>query len=200
MPVSRSEDRVNSSPMSSPRILDTVLRAALEVTGGLDAWVAVTDDHGLAIRAVVGESTTGLAGLRLDGSTGSTANTSATGQPMAIRVRSDNIVDQRIVDRLGRRPGSILSVPCEDGDLAVGALEVVDSHTGAFSIDDVEVVTQLGAIVAAALAEDGHQPRSPSDGRDPRIEVLAGQLDRLHAVDPSEFDRIARAVEILLSR
>ena len=88
----------------------------------------------------------------------------------------------------------MLSVPCATDDGVFGALEVIDKQDGGrFTIDDVEIVTLLGGIAGAALADT-------SDATATVIppEELAGELRQLAAGDPARYASVAGVVRALL--
>ena len=74
-----------------------------------------------------------------------------------------------------------------------GVLEVIDKQDGGrFSIDDVEIVTLLGGIAGAALADAGDAVPVVSP------DELASGLRQLAVADPARYASVAEAVRALL--
>jgi GAF domain-containing protein len=176
-------------------VLHAVLTSATTATMGERAWLLAPAGDGatLEVRAVVGADTplgerTAVAGT-------AAGYVFASGQPLAAAVRSP---DQFPDDVSGASGGAahVLCVPCEHGDQVLGILQVVDpTGGGSFTFDDVEVVTLLAAVAAAALADaDTLRPAVPAPA------ALAGGLDRLAADDPARYSAIAPQVAALLDR
>jgi hypothetical protein len=77
---------------------------------------------------------------------------------------------------------------------ACGALEVVDKAGGGrFTFDDVELVTLLAGIAAAALTTSAPALIAP------RPTELAGDLQRLAETDAVRYAAVATAVNALLA-
>jgi hypothetical protein len=119
-----------------------------------------------------------------------------TGQPLAIEPSAD---DPRFADgltpRLGRRPRSLLCVPCEDDDVVRGAIELVDKAGGGFSYDDLELVTVLAGVAGVSLQHGGGGATlipTPSE--------LGRQLAELAGADPVQYAQVAQLVAALARR
>ena len=89
----------------------------------------------------------------------------------------------------------MVAIPC--GDDAVGVLELVDKADGLpFTFADIEAVSGLAAVAAAAMTEDAggvaSPPASPAE--------LAADLRHLAEHDPARYADTARLVQALLGR
>lgn len=116
-----------------------------------------------------------------------------TSQPAALELRDGDERGATELELLGRRSGHLLAVPCTHEDACLGVLEVVASQDrGRFDLDDVELVSLLGTVAGAAIAErlGGAAPPSPDE--------LAGELQRLAEHDPVRFTTVSRLVAAVL--
>jgi GAF domain-containing protein len=163
-------------------------------------FVAAVEGEALRVVSAVGGAGAGVAPGTLVGQTldpgGTAAFVVGSGQPIAAQPSPG---DARAADDAATLGGvlvtSLLCVPCVWDDEAIGALQLVNkAGDGPFSFDDVEVVTILGSIAGAVLAEgvEGAGHRSAGE--------LAGELRRLEASDPARFREVATVVEALLAR
>ena len=175
-------------------VLQAVLGSASEVTGAPLGWLVVPGDGGLEVVAAVGSAE--LMGATVAADAGTAAYVLASGQPVAMVPRPDDPgADGGVAALVGVRPTSVLCVPCTHDDEVLGVLELVDKvGGGAFSFDDVELVTVLANVAGAALA-------SGSAGRDVRSpEELFADLRQLAASDPAGYIGVASVLEALLAR
>lgn len=177
-------------------VLQAVARAALGATGAESSWVLRLDRDLLRAVAAAGPWAGHLLGAELPVGVGTAGYVVSSGQPMALVPRGP---DARLVEglgaRLGREPASVLCVPCQDDDVVVGALELVDKAGGVpFSFDDVELVTLLGGIAGPALRAAGGQAaaRPPAE--------FATELAHLATSDPAAYARLSVVLEALLAR
>lgn len=169
-----------------------LVRSAVDATAATRGWLLeVVDDHFVVVAAVGPEAgISSYVGLErpLAGAAGFAA---ASGQPAALSPRSDD------ASNLGAGgaaavPSSILAVPCVV-DEVVGVLEVVDAGAGSFSFDDVELVTVLADVAAAALGEvSGHSPSVPTPSQ------LVTSLAALADTDPARYADVARLMSAML--
>ncbi len=176
-------------------VLPSVLSSAGAVTAAAQGWLLEPHGDQLEVVAVIGAGGE-LVGTRV-GAEGSTAGyVLASGQPVAMMPRPDDpAVGGGVAGHLGLVPASVLCVPCAHDDDVLGVIELVDkAGGGAFSFDDVEVVTVLAGIAGAALRD-----------RDPGVDVrsadeLGAELRQLAGADPAGYVRVATVVEALLAR
>lgn len=167
-----------------------IIRAAVEATGADRGWLLRVEQDRLAVVAAYGDpAASGRVGT-LRPVAGIAGHVAASGQPAAIRTRPGDL-DNTGAGGADGVPHSILAAPCEVDDL-VGVLEVVDAVAGSFTYDDVETLTLLAEIAAAALVEGDELAAPPSPLR------LAEALASLSATDPARYREVARAVEALL--
>jgi len=180
--------------ISEDPVLASVCAAACTATGATSAWViAVVGDRlsVVAARGQVGGRVRGLT-VDVDGSAGFVA---ASGQPMALTPRpGDPNVVGGVLGAVGIVPGSLLSLPCIDGDDVVGVLEMVDKQSGdRFSFDDVELGTLLASVAGPALAQRSQLPPAASP------DSLAAQLRALADDDPARYAQVAWVLAQLLA-
>lgn len=183
--------------MSDP-VLDAIVRACVDATDADWGWVAAVEGDRLRVVALAGPPGAGDRGTAAIGQeatmTGTTGMVASSGQPMALMVRDgDPHAGGGVAALLGIRPRAVLAVPCGDGDGAVGVVEVVDKHGGtSFSFDDVELVTLLAGIAAAALASSATRRAVPGPA------ALGAGLARLAAQDPPAYAAVAGLLDALL--
>ncbi len=182
--------------MNDP-VLEAVVRAAVSATGATGGWLVASRGDELELVAVAGDVDPGIVGSRVSGSAGVAGYVVGSGQPLALSAgRDDPRLSEGAAASIGRRPSSVVCVPCEDDGVVAGALELIDkAGGGSFSFDDVELATLLAGIAAAALT-------SGSDGRTavPTPEQLAHRLRALAAVDARRYATTATVVASLLDR
>lgn len=178
-----------------------MVAGAVDATGAELGFVAGIDGDGLRILTAAGASIEGrpspgdLIGRPLR--PGSTAGwVVGSGQPVAVQLSSD---DPRVADEAallgGQPPKNVLCVPCVWDDEPIGALQLVNKYGGAkFTFDDVEIVTLLGTVAGAALAEDS------ADAGHRSAAELSGELRRLESADPATFRAVATMLEAVLGR
>jgi GAF domain-containing protein len=179
-------------------MLHAILRSAVEATGAADGWLAAVDDAAdqLVVVVTVGANARRLLGVTVNEDEGFTGFVVGSGQPLAIEPSAD---DPRFADglapRLGRRPRTLLCVPCEDDDIVLGAIELVDKAGGGFSFDDLELVTVLAGIAGVAL-------RLGRGGAAliPTPTELGHHLEELAAADPVRYAQVAELVDTLVRR
>jgi GAF domain-containing protein len=175
-------------------VLQSIVNSAVAVTGAAAGWVLVLEGERLKVAAAAGAGD--LVGSDVPASEGTAGFTVASGQPMAVAARAeDTRFSEGVIGLLGRRPSSVLCVPCASGDAVVGVLELVDKTGGGnFTFDDVELASLLAGIAAAAVEAGGGDARVTSPAE------LGGELERLALSDPAEYGRVARLVEAILAR
>jgi GAF domain-containing protein len=176
-------------------VLQSIVRSALEATAATDGWIVSSLDEVLYIAAAAGPTADRLLGRQITNVAGSATFVIGSGQPVAISPRGDSDpLGRSVAELTGRRPTSILSVPCSTGSDVLGALELVDKAAGdRFSFDDLELVTLLAGIAAAALAETDRRPTERFSA-----DSLADALRSLALSDPARFDSVAAVLAILL--
>ena len=174
-------------------VLQSILGSAVDVTAAAMGWIVVPSDGGLQVVAAVGAGD--VVGTTVASAAGTAAYVLASGQPVAMAVRPDDPnVHEGVAALVGVQPASVLCVPCADDDEVLGVLELGDKAGGAFTFDDVELVTVLANIAGAALRGDASigQVRSP--------EALFADLRQLAGTDPTAYIGVATVLEALLAR
>jgi GAF domain-containing protein len=181
----------------SRSVLDAIAQAAVEVSGAARGWVLRLDGAELQVVAAAGERPGDAIGLRVPADAGTAGFAIASGQPLAAAPRpGDDQFTVTVAVSLGIRAASVLCVPCGTDDGVLGALEVIDKQDeGRFTIDDVELVTLLGGIAGAALADADASAVTVS-----APEELAAELRQLASADPTRYESVASVVSALLAR
>jgi GAF domain-containing protein len=184
-----------------PRTAQVVCESAVDATAATVGWLGIVDGDDVVVVAASADDATlaaSMVGHRLVGRTGSVGFVLQSGQPMAVqpagRSTSGSAGDEPAEVLLGRAPLSLLCVPCSGATDAVGVLQVLDkAGGGAFSFDDVEVVTLLGSVMGAAFLDAGNIVDDvPVPGR------LTSELTGLADADPARYATVARIVDSLL--
>lgn len=176
-------------------MLAVVVRSALEATGASAGWLLAVE--GSVLRVVASAAVDGPGpplSATVPAGSGSSGFVAASGQPLAVSPRGDDRFGDGMATLLGRRPTSILAVPCMSDDAVVGVLELVDKlGSASFSFDDVELATLLAGIAGAGIRFTGERrPAVPGPSE------LGGDLARLAAADPARYAGVAAAVAALL--
>jgi GAF domain-containing protein len=176
-------------------VLQVIVQTALEATAAAQGWMLAVQPAGLQIVATAGGEAGKLLGASVPVGSGSAGFVVASGQPLAVAPRGDDPrFAEGVAQLLGRRPSSVLTVPCTTATGVVGALELVDkAGGGTFSFDDAELVTLLADIAGAALVH-----RSAVVPEVPDAAQLGTELQRLADLDPSRYAAVAPAVAALL--
>jgi GAF domain-containing protein len=175
-------------------VVPAILSSATAVTAAGHGWILEPHGDDLAVVAAMGVGD--VVGTRVASEGSTAAFVLGSGQPVAMMPRPDDPSAGRgMAGHLGITPQSVLCVPCVFDDDVLGVIELVDkAGDGAFSFDDVELVTVLASIAGAALRD-----------RDPGVTVrpaneLAGELRQLAGADPAAYVRVATVLEALLAR
>ena len=180
----------------SASTLDAITQAAVGASGASRGWLLRVVGNELRVVAAAGDRPGDALGLTVPADLGTAGFAVASGQPLAAVPRAgDDRFTVGVATALGIRVGSVLCAPCSVDEGVLGALEVVDkAEGGPFSIDDVELVTLLGGIAGAALADD------QGLGADaPTPQALASELSQLATSDPTRYASIATVVSALLA-
>lgn len=185
----------------APRpLLQAIIRTAVEGTAAGAGWIAgVVDGTELAVVAAAAKEPALIDRMMWQRSpigSGSAGMVVQSGQPIALVPMAGAHPDVWATSLLGRDPTAIVCVPCHDDDQPLGALQLVDKDGGgAFTFDDVELVTLIAQIAGAALAEGaGASSRVPTPAQ------LSSDLTRLAEADPTQYAAIAQALTALLSQ
>lgn len=170
-----------------------IVDAAVTATGASHGWLLLQRDSELEIVAAVGEGAGDMVGRQVPATSGTAGYVATSGQPLVLSGGDDDRLSDGVASAVGRRPASVLCVPCATDDGVFGALELIDKAGGErFSFDDLELVTLLGGIAAPALASSrgGATVTGPSE--------LAVALGHLADGDPARYAIVAMVVEALL--
>lgn len=175
----------------APGSLHAVIDAAVTATAAASGWVLRLDGDGFVVAAAAGGESPGRRIGERRALQGTAGYAASSGQPAAIRPqRSDP--SNFGAGGAGHTPSSILAVPCEHEQGAVGVLELVDAGSGSFSFDDVEVATLLANVASACLSESAPE-------QVPTPDALAVSLTALASAAPDRYRAVARTIDALLS-
>lgn len=183
------------TPPPGDPVLVAIATAAVAATGASAGWLLAIGDDVLRVVASAGDGTGPALSTTVPAGSGSAGFVAESGQPLAVSPRGD---DPRFGEGmalvLGRRPSSIMAVPCLTDDAVVGVMELVDKvGGGSFSFDDVELATLLAGIAGVAMASTADRPPTV-----PGPAELGGDLARLATTDPARYAAVAPAVAALL--
>ena len=173
--------------------LQTIVDQAVLMTAASTGWLLAVHGDAAEVVAVAGSAANGNHLGRRVTPTGAQGYVLLSGQAAALLPQPDDPANDGAAGFDGVPP-SVLAVPC--GDDAVGVLEVADKgEAPAFTFDDIEILTMLGAVAAAALveapmAEDAMDTATPAD--------LLDGLQRLAATDPRLYRNTAQLILGLL--
>jgi GAF domain-containing protein len=177
-------------------VLQAVLEAAVDGTGGSDGWLLGVRGDQLHVMAASSSLAPSVMGTAVPADAGTAGFVIGSGHPIAIAPRGDDPrASTGVAAAVGRRPASVLSVPCHSDDGVAGVLEVVDKAGGGmFTFDDVELATLLAGIAGVALAQEG-PPRLQA----PAPDEVAGELRRLAESDPGRYAAVANVLSALIA-
>jgi GAF domain-containing protein len=183
--------------MSGP-VLAAIARAAAEATGAGAGWILSVRGDRLEVSAVAGVAPVTLLGSRVAAGSGAAGYVIESGQPLAITPRGDDPRSaEGVAAALGRRPSSLVCVPCESKNGISGALELIDKKGGgSFSFDDVELATLLAGIAGVAI-DDGF---SAAAGEQPSPATFAESLTALAADDPPSYAALVTILQAMTER
>jgi GAF domain len=170
-----------------------IVQAAVEATGSAGGWLLGVNEGSFTVLAVYGHGGHDGAADRVGervGADGAAGFVATSGQPAAMQISTDDVDNDGAGGGVGT-PSAILAVPCGTEEV-IGVVELVDPAGGAYSFDDVEVVSMLADVAGAAMTETGAGPAPPSPA------ALARGLELLAASDAGRYAAVARAVESLL--
>jgi len=176
-------------------VLAAILQAGIDATGAGGGWLLAARGDRLSVVAASGPDP--AIGVTVAAGEGTAGFVVASGQPLAMAPRDgDPRFAEGVMAITGRRPTSVLTVPCATDDGVVGALELVDKvGRGSFGFDDVELATLLADIAGVALSQldDDIGPTVPDPAQ------LGGELARLAATAPARYAAVATMLGALLA-
>ena len=177
---------------SADPTLQTIIGWAVRATGAESGWLLGLDGDEFSVLAAAGGSQPGsLVGRRIE-PRGAAGFAAASGQPAALRPGPDDTSNAG-AGGVESSPSSVLAVPCDNGE-TVGVLELVNSPSGGFGIDDIEVATLLADIAGTAIAESS--PTSTVAGP----KELGTELSHLAETDPERYRQVATIIQALLGQ
>jgi len=131
-------------------VLDSVARAALELTGADGAVVQMPEGDALVYRAVAGTASA-FAGLRYPIEGSASGECLATGEWRVVPdTETAETVNRDVCRRIGIR--SMVIVPLMHGGRPAGALEVHSATPGAVGTEEARVLALLGPVIGTGLA------------------------------------------------
>ncbi len=177
-------------------VLQALVEAAVSGTGGTDGWLLVRSGTALEVVAATGPHAADVLGAMVDADAGAAGFVLGSGQPMALSPRADDPrATEGVAAIIGRRPTSVLCIPCESDSGVAGVLEIVDKGDHAmFSFDDVELATLIAGVAGVAVETLGQ-----SNPRAPAPDELASELRRLGASDPNRYEVVASLIAALIA-
>ncbi|HEU4883065.1 MAG TPA: sensor domain-containing diguanylate cyclase [Longimicrobium sp.] len=130
-------------------VMALVAREAQVITGSSGAVVELAEDDDMVYRAVSGIAANQL-GLRLKRATSLSGLSVAMGTPLCCDdSECDDRVDREACRRVGLR--SMVVVPLNHDDAAVGVLKVLSERPMAFGDADVQVLQLMSELIGAAM-------------------------------------------------
>ncbi|MEM9130917.1 MAG: hypothetical protein AAF962_11930 [Actinomycetota bacterium] len=173
--------------------LQAIVNQAVAATGASSGWLLAVGADDLEVVATAGGTHAEHIGRRF-AATGAQGYVLSSGQAAALLPQPDDPANVGAGGFDGVPP-SVVAVPC--GEDAVGVLELVDKADGLpFTFADIEAVSGLAAVAAAAMTEQsGGVPNAPASPAE-----LAADLRHLAERDPARYADTARLVQALLGR
>lgn len=169
-------------------LLQVIVDEALSATGARCGQLTVVDGDVLRIVAVAGTARTSSVGSVV-AITGARGYALSADQPAALQPDPGD-ESNRGTGGFDGVPPSLLVAAGGDG---AALLEVAAKQVGGgFTFDDIEAVSSLAAIAAAALAEGEVAPNATSPAR------LAAELSALADADGRRYQEVAQLIETLL--
>jgi len=169
--------------------MQVLVDEAVAATSASTGWLLVVSGGGAVVGAASGGASEGAGtSVGLDGSRGYAL---ASGQPTALVPSPTDASNRGIAGHSGV-PSALLVAPGSDGRVL---LEVADKvGGGAFTFEDIEVLSSYAAIAEAVLADDGGEsgPQVSSPAR------LGAELAALADADAHRYREVAHVVELLL--
>lgn len=179
-------------------LLHAVLSAAAEGTGAMRGWLFRRSGPQMWVVAGYGPGASARVGAGGPWQFGWAGSVVVSGHPLALMPGpNDPRFSGDLVADADHRPRSLLCFPCRYEGAAVGALQLQDkAHGVAFDIDDVELVTLLAEVAAAALVDAAASVTAQS----PTPEELGVDLAALAAADPAHYRTLATLVNEVLGQ
>lgn len=177
------------TPMVDPT-LQAIAEEAMALVGATTAVVVRVAGEDLVVAASAGPVAAAAAPGQIVPARGARGLALASGQPAALVPAPDDASNHG-VGGAAATPRSLVVAPAGEAAL----LEVADKvGGGAFSFDDLELLTAFATVAAAALSH-GSAPaeQAPSPAR------LSAELAALAEVAPGRYRDLARVVEALLA-
>jgi GAF domain-containing protein len=143
------------SPVKSDRLLEMMVRTAMQVVGADSASLYAIKERTeeLSIEIAVGPKAEEVKGLRVPLGEGIAGLVAVSGQAMAVAdAERDPRVLAEIGERIGYRPKNLLAVPLAVRDRVIGVLQLLDkSDASTFSQMDMELLGLFAEPTAAAI-------------------------------------------------
>lgn len=177
-------------------VLQALVESAVSGTGGSDGWLLALRGSRLVVVGAAGPLAGSLMTTAVPADSGTAGFVVGSGQPIALAPRADDPrATSGMASALGRRPASVLCVPCDADDGIQGVLEVVDKYGGGmFTFDDIELATLLAGVAGVAL-----RTFASAEARAPDPAELAGELRRLADNDPTRYAAVATILASLVA-
>ncbi|MGH9126987.1 MAG: GAF domain-containing protein [Acidimicrobiales bacterium] len=179
-------------------LLYEVVSAAARATGATRGWLFGLSGSQMWVVAGYGPGAEARVGARGPWQFGWAGSVVASGHPLALSPRpEDPRFSADLVADPNHRPHSLMCFPCRHEGEPAGALQLEDKAAGVpFDVDDVELVTLLADVAAAALTEAA----TSGIDRPPAPEDLGVDLAALAAADPARYRTVATLVHEVLGQ
>ncbi|STZ26366.1 sensor histidine kinase [Mycolicibacterium aichiense] len=144
------QQAINDADVTAAAVMKIVVEQACEATRAPGAVIELAE-FGEMVYTVTAGSLAGTEGLRLAMSGSMSGECVRTGQ---ILISTDTETDPRVDLEACRRvhARSMIVVPLVDGNRTQGVLKVISDEPNAFTDEDVNLLEQLAAFIAKALA------------------------------------------------
>lgn len=181
------------------RTVQVVCESAVESAAASLGWLGVLNGNAVSIVAAAGDDpavAASLVGQQVPRDVGAVGFVLQSGQPMAVQPSGKAGGDHGSTQLLGRTPQSLVCVPCVAAGDPIGVLQLIDKvGGGGFTFDDVEIVTLLGTVAGAALADVGAVTEDV-----PSPALLGSALAGLADTDPEQYAKVALVVTSMLNQ
>jgi GAF domain-containing protein len=151
--LAESSVRLNSL-LNLPDLLSAIIQTATELVGAETSSLMMLDEERgeLSFEVATGEAGAGVKELRVPADQGIAGWVLKNGQPAIV---NDVTGDPRFYGSIDQSSGfqtrSMLAVPLQIRDRAIGVIEIINKQNGAFSERDQDIAQALSAQAAVAI-------------------------------------------------
>lgn len=151
--LAESSVRLNSL-LNLPDLLSAIIQTATELLGAETSSLMMLDEatNELSFEVATGEAGAGVKELRVPADQGVAGWVLKNGQPTIVNdVAGDSRFYGAIDQSSGFQTRSMLAVPLQIRDHAIGVIEIINKQSGAFSERDQDIAAALSAQAAVAI-------------------------------------------------